>query len=106
MRRFLTMLGILALVHLYVGCRLLPVLPIPPGARIAGGILLTVSFVSMPASFFARSFRNRAWGDRVAAFGLFMMGCFSSLFVFTLLRDVVLAPTVLLVSPSLVPGLL
>ncbi|HEU4627515.1 MAG TPA: metallophosphoesterase [Steroidobacteraceae bacterium] len=102
-RRFLTILGILALVHVYVGCRLLPALPIPTGARVAGGILLTVSFVSMPLGFFARSFRNRVLGDRVAAFGLFMMGFFSSLFVFTLLRDVVLAPTVLLVSASQLP---
>ncbi|HVY83145.1 MAG TPA: metallophosphoesterase [Steroidobacteraceae bacterium] len=102
-RRFLTILGILALVHVYVGCRLLPALPVPTGARVAGGILLTVSFVSMPLGFFARSFRNRVWGDRVAAFGLFMMGLFSSLFVFTLLRDVVLAPTVLLVSASQLP---
>jgi hypothetical protein len=44
--------------------------------------------------------------DRVAGFGLFMMGFFSSLFVFTLLRDVVLAPSMLLVSAPQVPGLL
>jgi predicted MPP superfamily phosphohydrolase len=106
MRRFLTILGILALVHLYVGCRLLPALPIPPGARIAGAILLTISFVSMPLGFFARSFRDRVWADRVAAFGLFMMGFFSSLFVFTLLRDIVLAPALLLVTSPRVPGLL
>jgi predicted MPP superfamily phosphohydrolase len=106
MRRFVTILGILALVHLYVGCRLLPALPISSGVRIAGAILLTISFVSMPLSFFARSFRNRTWGDRVAAFGLFMMGFFSSLFVFTLLRDVVLAPAMLLVTPPQVSGLL
>jgi predicted MPP superfamily phosphohydrolase len=106
MGRFLTILGILAVVHLYVGCRLLPALPIPPGARIAGAILLTISFVSMPLSFFARSFRNRALADRVAAFGLFMMGFFSSLFVLTLLRDVVLAPAMLLVSQAQVSSVL
>jgi predicted MPP superfamily phosphohydrolase len=106
MRRFLTLLGILGVVHVYVGCRLLPDLPLEPEARIAGVLLLAVSFASMPLSFFARSFRSRAWADRVAAVGLFMMGLFSSLFVFTLLRDVVLAPTVLLVPASRVPLIL
>jgi predicted MPP superfamily phosphohydrolase len=105
-RRFLTILGILGLLHAYVGCRLLPALPIGPGLRTAGVVLLIVSFVSMPLSFFARSFRSRLWADRVAAVGLFMMGLFSSLFVFTLLRDVVLAPTVLLLPAAQVPAVL
>jgi predicted MPP superfamily phosphohydrolase len=99
-RRFLILLGILALVHTYVGCRLLPDMPIGTAGRVAGALWLAVSFVSMPLSFFARSFRSRAWADRVAAVGLFMMGFFSSLFVFTLLRDVALAPTLLLVPGS------
>ncbi len=106
LRRFLTLLGILALLHLYVGSRLLPVLPVGPAIRIAGVILLGVSFVSMPLAFFARSFQSRAWADRLAALGLFMMGFFSSLFVFTLLRDLVLAPTVLLLPKPDVPAVL
>jgi predicted MPP superfamily phosphohydrolase len=105
-RRFLTLLGILALVHTYVGCRLLPDMPIGTAGRIVGASWLALSFVSMPLSFFARSFRSRAWADRVAAAGLFMMGFFSSLFVFTLLRDVALAPTLLLVPESAAPGVL
>jgi uncharacterized protein len=105
-RRFLTLLGILALVHAYVGCRLLPDMPIGTAGRIIGASGLALSFVSMPLSFFARSFRSRAWADRVAAAGLFMMGLFSSLFVFTLLRDVALAPTLLLVRGSAASGVL
>jgi len=105
-RRFLTLLGILALVHIYVGCRLLPALPIGEAGRIAGVLWLVVSFVSMPLSFSARSFRSRALADRVAGFGLFVMGFFSSLFVFTLLRDVALAPTVLLIPAASVPDAL
>jgi uncharacterized protein len=105
-RRFLVLLSILALVHIYVGCRLLPALPIDTGGRVAGVLWLTVSFFSMPLSFFARSFKSRQWADRVAGVGLFIMGFFSSLFVFTLLRDVALAPTVLLVPASRVPGVL
>jgi predicted MPP superfamily phosphohydrolase len=106
LRRFLTLIGILGLVHIYVGCRLLPALPVASGVRTAGIILLAISFISMPLSFFARSFESRAWADRVAAVGLFMMGLFSSLFVFTLLRDVLLAPAVLLLSTSRIPDLL
>jgi predicted MPP superfamily phosphohydrolase len=105
-RRFLTLLGILALVHIYVGCRLLPALPISVAGQLAGAVGLAISFVSMPLSFFARSFRSRALADRVAAFGLFVMGFFSSLFVFTLLRDVALAPTMLLIPAARVPAVL
>jgi predicted MPP superfamily phosphohydrolase len=105
-RRFLTLLGILALVHIYVGCRLLPALPIGAGGRVAGTLWLVASFFAVPLSFFARSFRSRVWADRVAGAGLFMAGFFSSLFVFTLLRDVALAPTVLLVPASSVPDVL
>ena len=105
-RRFLTLLGILTLVHIYVGCRLLPALPIGTAGRLAGALWLTATFLSIPLSFSARSFRSRVWADRVAGTGLFLAGFFSSLFVFTLLRDVALAPTVLLVSASSVPGVL
>ena len=105
-RRFLTLLGLLALLHAYVGCRLLPALPVGPATRAIGVAVIVLSLVSMPLSFFARSFSSRRWGDRVAAVGLFMMGLFSSLFVFTLLRDVLLAPTVLLANASQVPAIL
>jgi predicted MPP superfamily phosphohydrolase len=105
-RRFLTLLGILALVHIYVGCRLLPALPIGTAGQVAGALWLAISFVSMPLSFSARSFRSRALADRVAGFGLFAMGFFSSLFVFTLLRDVALAPTVLLIPATQMPAVL
>jgi uncharacterized protein len=105
-RRFLIILGILALVHVYVGCRLLPVLPIGTAGRIAGATWLAISFISIPLSFYARSFRSRVWADRVMAGGLFAMGLFSSLFVFTLLRDVALAPTVLLLPAGEVPRVL
>jgi predicted MPP superfamily phosphohydrolase len=101
-RRFLTLLGILAVVHLYVGCRLLPALPVGAVGHIVGVLVLVASVVSMPLSFYARSFSSRLWADRVAAAGLFMMGFFSSLFVFTLLRDVALAPTLLLVPATAV----
>jgi predicted MPP superfamily phosphohydrolase len=94
-RSILFYLGILALAHLYVGWRLLPDLPIGLGAQIGGALVLVASFVSAPLSFFARKMRSRWRADAVAAVCLFLVGFFSSLFVFTLLRDVALLFVVL-----------
>jgi len=95
-------LGILALLHAYIGWRLLPDLPIGALGRTVGVLLLAMSFISMPLAFAARSSENRASADRVAAVGLFAMGFFSSLFVFTLLRDLFLLAVILLVPAWLV----
>ncbi|MBX5462252.1 MAG: metallophosphoesterase [Steroidobacteraceae bacterium] len=89
-RPLLVPLVILALLHAYVGWRLLPDLPISTLARAVGAVLLALSLISMPLAFSARYWQSRRWADRVAALGHFMMGLFSSLFVFTLLRDVAL----------------
>jgi predicted MPP superfamily phosphohydrolase len=98
-RRFLIPLGILALAHLYVGWRLLPDLPIGLAAQLGGALLLIASLVSAPLGFIARRMKSREWGDRLAATCLFLVGFFSSLFVFTLLRDVALLFVVLWPSP-------
>ena len=94
-RSVLFYLAILALTHLYVGWRLLPDLPIGLAAQVGGALLLVASFVSAPLGFFARNMKSRQWGDRLAAVCLFLVGFFSSLFVFTLLRDVALLFVVL-----------
>jgi predicted MPP superfamily phosphohydrolase len=88
-------LGILALAHLYVGWRLLPDLPIELGTQIGGALVLVATFLSVPLSFSARKMKSRHWADTVAAVCLFLVGFFSSLFVFTLLRDVALLFVVL-----------
>src|SRR6185295_18210769 len=98
-RSILFYLGILAVVHLYVGWRLLPDLPIGFGAQVAGAFVLVASFVSAPLGFFARNMESRVWGDRLAAVCLFLVGFFSSLFVLTLLRDVALLFVVLWPAP-------
>ena len=81
---------ILGLLHLYIGVRLLPDLASNPGLRIGGALLLVVSCVLMLAGLMSRSMQSRTVADRVAALGLLAMSLFSSLFVFTLLRDLVL----------------
>lgn len=105
-RRFLMLLGILALAHVYVGWRLLPDLPFDLGGTLAGIFLLLVSFFGVPLGFYARSMQSREWADRLAAVSLFIMGFFSSLFVFTLLRDVALLGAVLALPTAKMPDVL
>lgn len=97
--RLLIALAALALLHFYVATRLLPDLPIGSLAQGAGLMIIGVSFVAMVLALMARLRWRGAWGDGIAAVGLFMMGFFSSLFVFTLLRDVVL-----LVAAAVLPA--
>jgi predicted MPP superfamily phosphohydrolase len=89
MRRLIPLM-ILGLLHVYIGIRLLPDLAEGPGVRIAGAVLLMVSCGLMLAGLMSRSMQYRAVADRIAIVGLLAMSLFSSLFVFTLLRDVVL----------------
>jgi predicted MPP superfamily phosphohydrolase len=98
-RSILFYLGILGLAHLYVGCRLLPDLPIGLGAQIVGALVLLASFLAAPLSFFARNMESRLWADRLAAGCLFLVGFFSSLFVLTVVRDVALLFSLLLAVP-------
>ncbi|MDB6087452.1 MAG: metallophosphoesterase [Gammaproteobacteria bacterium] len=88
--RRLAPLVILGLLHAYIGARLLPDLPAGFGVRLGGALLLLVSYALMLAGLSARSLQPRSLADRVAAAGLFAVSLFSSLFVFTLLRDFVL----------------
>ena len=81
---------ILGLLHVYIGVRLLPDLTATPLGRVAGALLLLISCGLMLAGLRSRSMRSRAVADRIARAGLLAMSLFSSLFVFTVLRDVTL----------------
>jgi uncharacterized protein len=89
MRRLIPLI-ILGLLHVYIGVRLLPDLASSPGVRVGGALLLVISCALMLAGLMSRSMQSRTVADRVAAVGLLAMSLFSSLFVFTLLRDAVL----------------
>src|SRR3954470_15115668 len=82
----------IALLHLYVAARLIP--DLLPAGVLAVGVLcvwLIVSATLIPFSFMARRRTMREVKTRVLAWaGLIAMGMFSSLFVLTLLRDVLL----------------
>ena len=77
----------------YIGWRLLPALTLGPLGIVAGILLLAGFCVLIPYSVMSRTLRNQRWADRVAWVGLIAMGFFSSLFVLTLVRDVVLLLT-------------
>jgi len=81
---------ILGLLHVYIGVRLLPDLSPSTWVRSGGALLLLASCGLMLAGLMSRSMRSRAVADRIAIVGLLAMSLFSSLFVFTLLRDVTL----------------
>lgn len=86
-RRFvLVVLGLLALLHLYIGLRLLPALPWSTAAQTLAAGLLALSCVLIPAGLSSRSRDN----DHLSWAGLLLMGLFSSLLVLTFLRDIVL----------------
>ncbi len=89
-RRFLSAIALLGLLHVYIGLRLLPPLPFGAAGEIIGSLALVASCLLMPLAVFARSARDPKWSDRLAWIGLTTMGLFSSLLVFTLLRDIVL----------------
>ena len=99
-RRSLLFPALLGALHFYIGIRVLPDLPVGTPLRVAGALLLTLSYALMMLSLAARSFWARPLADRVATPGLFMAGFFSSLLVLTLLRDLVLLPAIFLLDAS------
>jgi hypothetical protein len=81
---------LLVLLHAYIGWRILPELPVGLELRIVGAMVLLLSCGLMLLGLMARSIPPGPLSDRVVAAALFTAGFFSSLLVFTLLRDLVL----------------
>jgi predicted MPP superfamily phosphohydrolase len=74
------------LVHAYVGLRLLP--PLGATATVLLALVLAASTLLVPLAMGARRFARQPWADRLTWAGMLAMGFFSSLFVLTVLRDV------------------
>jgi predicted MPP superfamily phosphohydrolase len=74
----------------YIAWRLLSALSVGSEGVVAGVVLLIGCCLFIPFSMRTRALRNRKLADRIAWVGLTGMGFFSSLFVLTLLREVVL----------------
>jgi predicted MPP superfamily phosphohydrolase len=87
----LRLAGFGALLHAYIGFRLLPDLPVGKDAMLGGIVVLVLSSFLIPAPLLARSYvKRQAWSDLLAWLGYLFMGLFSSVFVLTVLRDVML----------------
>ena len=78
-----------ALLHLYVGWRIVPDLP-NAAAGTAFALLLLASAILIPLGFFGRRSRSREIADRTTWAGMLALGLFSTLLVLTLLRDLLL----------------
>ncbi|WP_417069042.1 metallophosphoesterase [Niveibacterium terrae] len=83
-------LVVLALLHAYLGWRLLPALGLSTGGVWLGGVLLALSFLLMPAALAAPRMRRKRLADVFGWAGMLAMGLFSSLLVLSLLRDLLL----------------
>lgn len=97
-RAFLSPLWLLVSLPGYIGWRLLPPLSVGPFGVIAGIVLLIACCVVIPLSVRQWTLRDPTLQNLFAWTGVLFMGFFSSLFVFTLLRDVVLLFARLLLS--------
>mgnify|MGYP000187351316 CR=1 FL=1 len=87
-----SILILLVLLHAYIGWRLIPALAFAPVLQWLLAALLVLMCLLMPLSLLARRIRTQPLSDRLAASGVLAMGLFSSLFVLTLLRDVLAVP--------------
>jgi hypothetical protein len=85
---FFVVLALLALIHVYIGNRLIPWLPLNGVGQGLAISTLVLSCLLMPMGLLARFIARESLADRLAWLGLLVMGLFSSLLVLTLLRDV------------------
>jgi predicted MPP superfamily phosphohydrolase len=84
------LIALSALLHLYLGLRLVPALEQPvAGALLA--LLLAASALLTPAGLLARRWLRPPAADRLTWAGMLCMGLFSSLLVLALARELVLA---------------
>ncbi|MFP3563674.1 metallophosphoesterase [Paraburkholderia sp. SIMBA_030] len=79
------------LLHIYVGFRLIPDLPINAAGRWLCALWLVLSIFLIPLGMLARTVKQQPLSDRLAWVGLLTMGFFSSLLVLTFVRDLGLA---------------
>src|SRR5262245_58678569 len=89
------------LLHAYVGWRLLPdLLSLSAIGFGATAFWLAASLVATPLWPIARRVERQPLKDRLTLASMLAIGSFSSLFVFTLIRDLVLLVTAVAGSPA------
>ncbi|WP_144155661.1 metallophosphoesterase [Paraburkholderia sp. BCC1885] len=93
------------LLHIYVGFRVIPDLPVDTAIRWLAVLWLVLSCLLIPLGMLARTIERQPLGDRLAWVGLLAMGFFSSLLVLTFVRDLAMASllTVDAIWPHAIP---
>jgi predicted MPP superfamily phosphohydrolase len=104
-RVFLNPLWLVLSLPGYIAWRVLPALSVGPVSVWAGMALLILCCVIIPLAVRSRAIRNPALADVLTWVGVLSMGVFSSLLVFTLLRDLVLLGAHLFLSAELAAAL-
>ncbi|WP_374626062.1 metallophosphoesterase [Pandoraea sp.] len=90
------MLALIALLHAYIGWRLLGPLPVAVGWKALGGLWLAASTVLIPLGLMSRAIQHEPLATLLTWAGMTAIGIFSTLFVLTVLRDVVLGVAMLI----------
>lgn len=93
-------IGLLLVLHLYIGWRIAPQLPGAAGSAVFA-LLLVACATLIPLAFFGRRAQHRAAADRWTWAGMLALGLFSMLLVLTLLRDVLLLAALPFALPPL-----
>ncbi|MFZ6648088.1 metallophosphoesterase [Undibacterium sp. TJN25] len=90
--RLLILFAIIAAAHAFLGFSLFSALGLEGLGLAAAWLALLASTLMLPMGLLAPMMKNKNLSDKLAWAGLIVMGLFSSLFVLTLLRDLLLLP--------------
>ncbi len=89
-RALFTVATLLALLHLYIGLRLIPPMGLGTPGISAAIVLLAASALLVLTGLFSSALKRARFSEQLTWAGLLSMGFFSSLLVLTVLRDVAL----------------
>ncbi|HZX28978.1 MAG TPA: metallophosphoesterase [Telluria sp.] len=89
-RAIAIVLGLLALLHMYIGLRLIPAIGLVGFGWALAVAFLMASTILLPAGLVATRVRKGDLADLLSWIGMLTMGLFSSLLVLTFLRDLLL----------------
>src|SRR5690349_8933392 len=87
---FIRIIAIGILLHVYVGIRIIPELPVDAAVKGLCALWLVLSLLLIPVGMVARSLQRQPLGDWLAWAGLIALGLFSSLLVLTFARELLL----------------
>ena len=88
---FVRFICIGVLLHVYVGFRVIPDLPVNATGKWLAALWLLLSCLLIPLGMLARTIKRQPLADRLAWVGLLALGFFSSLLLLTFVRDLAMA---------------